>query len=67
MRTAVTLRVIDELRRFALRYACDDCAHFLDATSDAPDACAHGYPLGERAVRALRVGDELSFCKEFEG
>jgi hypothetical protein len=62
MKTRVTLRFLDEADRFALRYACDDCAHF----SARETACAHGYPLGERRGRTLRDGDELSFCKEFE-
>ena len=62
MKTRVTLRFLDEARRFDLRYACDDCAHF----EAVEGACAHGYPLGERRARALREDDELSFCKEFE-
>ena len=61
MKTRVTLRFLDEARRFALRYACDDCAHFFSA-----HGCAHGYPLGERRGRTLAEDDELSFCKEFE-
>ena len=68
MRTPVTLRLLDEARRFALRYACDDCVHFVvaSASSAADERCAQGYPLGERSARALVVGDELAFCKEFE-
>ena len=62
MKTRVTLRFLDESRRFDLRYACDDCAHFCSTEA----ACAHGYPLGERRGRTLREDDELSFCKEFE-
>lgn len=64
MKTRVTLRFLDEARRFGLRYACDDCAHFVVGAPSA--TCAHGYPLGERRGRALREDDELSFCKEFE-
>lgn len=59
MRTRVTLQLIDEAERFALRYACDDCLHFVD------DKCAHGYPIGERR-RFLTVGEHIEFCKEFE-
>lgn len=59
MRTRVTLQLIDEAQRFALVYACDDCAHF-------DGACTHGYPRGERR-RTLRPNEEIEFCKEFEG
>ena len=60
MRTPVTLRFLAESSTFALRYCCDDCAHFVR------DACAHGYPDGERRHRVLQEGDEIEFCKEFE-
>jgi len=60
MVTEVTLRFLEESKRFALRYTCDDCAHFLRET------CAHGYPIGERRGRVLEIGDEVVFCKEFE-
>ncbi len=63
MKTRVTLRVLQEIEAFRLRYACDDCAHFVAQSGD--EACAHGYPLGERR-RSLRVDDEIVFCKEFE-
>jgi hypothetical protein len=56
----VTLQLIEEAERFALRYACDDCAHFHE------EVCAHGYPPGERR-RALQPNEEIEFCKEFEG
>ena len=59
MKTRVTLQLIEEIERFGLRYACDDCAHFAD------EKCSHGYPRGERR-RALTVGEEIEFCKEFE-
>jgi len=61
MKTRVTLQLLREIESYRLRYACDDCAHF---TKD--ETCAHGYPNGER-TRALAVGDEIVFCKEFEG
>ncbi len=62
MRTKVTLQLLDEAARFSLRYACDDCAHFLVSTA----RCAHGYPTGERTGE-LREGREIEFCKEWEG
>ncbi|MFI5302240.1 MAG: hypothetical protein ACHREM_29465 [Polyangiales bacterium] len=64
MTTPIDARLIEEARVHRLRFACDDCAFFLD--SPAP-RCGHGYPLGERADRVLRVGESLVFCKEFEG
>ena len=65
MRTRADLRLREEAARFALRFACDDCAHF-----DADRArCAHEYPPGPRrdALAPTDAGDPtLSFCKEFE-
>jgi len=51
-----------EARTFALRFACDDCAHFAAKSQ----ACAHGYT--ERPSRSdLAPGSTtLAFCKEFE-
>ncbi len=60
MKTRVTLRLLDEMQRFDLRWSCDDCVHFVEGR------CAHGWPEGERA-RALREGESVVFCKEFEG
>ena len=62
MKTRVTLQILQEIEAFRLRYACDDCAHF----AAREQRCAHGYPLGER-TRVLHEGDEIVFCKEFEG
>ena len=59
MKTRVTLQLIEEASRFELRYACDDCAHFVD------DRCANGWPGGERR-RTLRAEESIEFCKEFE-
>jgi hypothetical protein len=65
LRTLVTLELLQEARQFDLRYTCDDCVHFVGGASG--ERCAHGYPLGERRERVLRPGDDLAFCKEFEG
>jgi hypothetical protein len=40
------------------RYACEDCAYFVDDV----EACAHGYPTGPHR----RQAPLLVFCKEFE-
>jgi hypothetical protein len=68
VKTRVTLALRDEARRFALRYACADCAHF-DADGDPRDpqkgACGEGWP--DRVERdAIELRDEVVFCKEFE-
>lgn len=61
-----TSRVDERLRaealRFALRFCCEDCAHF------APESrgCGNGYPtLPHLNVDLARV-QSLEFCKEFE-
>jgi hypothetical protein len=57
----VDARLREEARRFALRFACEDCAHF-DAHREA---CVHGYPAAPRLAE-IDEEDELLFCKEFE-
>jgi len=59
MKTRVGPLLRDEAARFALRFACDDCAHF-----DPARGCGHGYPLAPR--RTDLDAQELVFCKEFE-
>ena len=61
MRTPVTARLRDEAAHFAFRFSCDDCAHFVAASS----RCAHEYPVAPRRG-ALAEDNELVFCKEFE-
>ncbi len=60
MRTRVDLLLREEAARYALRFACEDCAHFDETRA----ACAHGYPPAPR--RAEMGAEVLSFCKEFE-
>jgi hypothetical protein len=50
-----------ERERFALKCACEDCAHF----DRASDSCAHEWPT-ERHRQAAFSDGELVFCKEFE-
>ncbi len=62
MRTRIDARLRHEASQFALRFACDDCAHF-----DSPYAtCAHGYPTTPHRRARLDEGTELIFCKEFD-
>lgn len=69
MHTRVTLELLAEARTFGLRWACEHCAHF-DPSRDARGvrgACGNAWPTGEHREARLREGDELAFCKEFEG
>jgi hypothetical protein len=50
-----------EVERFALRFTCVDCLHFLAAT----DGCAHFWPNAEHKAPP-RSGTHVVFCKEFE-
>jgi hypothetical protein len=75
MRTRVTLELLAEARAFSLRWACEHCAHFdpsrlrRDARGAPlpPGACGNAWPNDEHREARLREGDELAFCKEFEG
>jgi hypothetical protein len=53
----------DEAARFALRFACEDCAHW-GRGADGVGRCGNGWPEGV-AADAL-AGDGVTFCKEFE-
>jgi hypothetical protein len=71
VKTRVDARFRDEARRFAFRFACDECAHF-----DTPGVrCSLGYPAAPRraeldvAARAAPGGaaeSALELCKSFE-
>jgi hypothetical protein len=66
MRLPRSARFDEEVARFALRFTCEDCAHF-DARREA---CRHFWPTEahrmERYQAPRREGDEVVFCKEFE-
>jgi hypothetical protein len=62
----VITRVSNQLRReardLALKFCCEDCAHFAEDRA----ACGNGYPVEpHRGVRLELVG-EMAFCKDFE-
>ncbi len=63
MQTRVTPQLMSEARRWALRWACEHCAHFDRAAS----VCGNGWPTDEHRAELLRDGGEIAFCKEFEG
>lgn len=67
MRTPVTPELVEEARAFALRWACEHCAHFGSAGEEARERCGNGWPNDEHREARLRAGGAIAFCKEFEG
>jgi hypothetical protein len=65
VRTLVDARLRNEASSFALRFACDDCAHF-DGRGEprAPGECSLGYPAAPR--RDALASDHVELCKTFE-
>lgn len=61
MKTPVDDRLRQEASTFALRFACEDCAH---AAQGDGLRCTLGYPAAPRR-EALDEG-EIVFCKEFD-
>ena len=62
MRTRVDARLRQEAAHFRLQFACVHCAYFDDLTR----TCSEGYPTEEHEADDL-AGDEVIFCKLFEG
>jgi hypothetical protein len=71
MRVPLGPRFQEERRRFAFRFACEDCVYFDQATP----RCAHDYPTQPHRMAAFvdasnEVGESekspAMFCKEFE-
>jgi hypothetical protein len=60
MKTRVDARLREEAVRYALRFACEDCAHF----DHASERCSLEYPASPR--REALLAHELELCKEFE-
>jgi hypothetical protein len=60
VKTRVDARLREEATRFALRFACEDCAHFDPACG----RCSLEYPASPRRHELL--AEELELCKEFE-
>jgi hypothetical protein len=61
MKTRVDERLRREAARFALRFACEDCAH---AAQHDGLRCSLGYPAAPRRDAILET--HLEFCKTFE-
>jgi acetone carboxylase gamma subunit len=60
--TAVDDRLRDEARRFALRFACPDCASF----DDEARRCSLTFPVDAHIDPDLEGRSEVVFCKAFE-
>jgi hypothetical protein len=61
VKTVVDARLREEARRYAFRYACEDCAHF----SPSPrHPCSLAYPASPR--QGALDGPIVEFCKSFE-
>jgi hypothetical protein len=58
----VDARLRDEAARYALRFRCEACAHFVEEVG----TCANGYPNQAHLSAPLESVAELEFCKEFE-
>lgn len=69
MKTKVDRRLLEEARRFAWRFACDDCAHFdpdRERCSLLFDAAPRRDALVARADSEADDGPVLELCKTFE-
>jgi hypothetical protein len=70
VRSLVDERLVLEARRFRLRFACGDCAHFAPsvALDDAGErgVCSQGFPAEEHRDPRLEGRAEVVFCKMFE-
>lgn len=61
MKTVVDPTLREQARRFELRFACEDCAHYR--TEEMP-ACSLAYPAAP--MRSALEGHAVEFCKSFE-
>lgn len=67
MRCIVDERLRFEARKFRLRFACEDCAHFDPSASDeARGGCSQGFPADEHRDPSLDGRQDVVFCKMFE-
>jgi hypothetical protein len=63
VRVRLDHRFDEERARFALRFACEDCAHHEARTG----RCRHEWPAEDHLAAAVKIGAaEIVFCKEFE-
>ena len=62
MKTRVDELFRKESHEFALRFQCEDCAHY----DVAAETCSNGFPSAAHRVRRLDLFEEIEFCKLFE-
>jgi len=62
MKTEIDEALRGATSKFRLRYACEDCAHFVAECGK----CAEGYPNAVHRERRIETSDWLEFCKSFE-
>lgn len=62
MKTIVDEALRREAREFALRFGCEECAHY----EREGDGCSNGFPHEAHKARRLELLDAIEFCKLFE-
>lgn len=62
MKTRVDERLVREARDFALRFGCEECAHY----EGEHGSCSNGFPNKPHKGTRLDVLNEIEFCKLFE-
>jgi hypothetical protein len=61
MRLPVDAQFLHEVERFALRFTCECCVHFVTSAG----LCGNGWPTADH-IRVPLPGERVVFCKEFE-
>ena len=62
MITRVDSQLREDIESYALKYSCEDCAHFESASR----SCSLGFVPTPHLARAIEPGDTIVFCKTFE-
>jgi hypothetical protein len=62
MITPVDLDFCQQIKRFTLKFCCDDCAHYDPAGRE----CSLGYHTTPHASSHATPGGSVVFCKTFE-
>ena len=62
MKTRVDATFREQANSFALRFGCEDCAHY----EPSDESCSNGFPSDAHRKRPLDVVHEIEFCKLFE-
>jgi hypothetical protein len=62
MITAVDFDFCQQVKRFTLRFCCDDCIHYNPAGGE----CSLGYCAAPHVSPSVTPGGNVVFCKTFE-